>query len=168
MLNPALTAAIAAFFPLILGFVWYNPKVFGKAWMAGAGITEDSMKGGNMALVFGLTYVFSFFVAFSLLFVTVHQYGLNSLILPQNGHPVDDPTGMGKQVLEMYKDSYRSFKHGALHGTIVGITFILPIIGINALFERRGWKYILINAGFWIVCCAVMGGIVCQLAHVAF
>lgn len=26
---------------LAIGFVWYNPKVFGKAWMESVGMTED-------------------------------------------------------------------------------------------------------------------------------
>lgn len=168
MLQPLLVTAAAALFPLLLGFVWYNPKVFGNAWMKGAGLNEESMKGANMALVFGLTYVFSFLIAFSLFPITMHQFGLNSLIVPQTGHLVDDPQGLGKQVLAMYANSYRSFGHGALHGTITGVLFILPIIGVNALFERRGAKYLFINAGFWIVCCAVMGGIVCQFAQIGF
>jgi hypothetical protein len=30
----------------------------------------------------------------------------------------------------------------------------------NALFERKGYKYVLVNAGYWIVCLGIMGGIV--------
>jgi hypothetical protein len=164
MFNPFLVAALAALFPLLLGFVWYNPKVFGNAWMKSAGLTEESMKGANMALIFGLTYFFSFLAALSLFSVTIHQMGLGSLLVPQAGMPVDDPQGLGKQVMALYANNYRSFKHGALHGTIMGILLALPLCGINGLFERRGWKYILINAGFWIISLAVMGGIVCQFA----
>ena len=56
--------------------------------------------------------------------------------------------------------SYRTFKHGALHGTISGFMVALPILGINALFERRGFKYIAINVGYWMLCMGIMGGIV--------
>jgi hypothetical protein len=45
-----------------------------------------------------------------------------------------------------------------------GLTLALPIIGINALFERRGFKYIAINVGYWVVSMAIMGGIICQFA----
>jgi hypothetical protein len=164
MLQPNLmVAAAAALFPLVFGFIWYNPKVFGNAWMKGAGLTEESAKGANMLLVFGLTYVFSFLIALSLNFVTIHQYGLQSLILPENGKPVvEGAAALGAQVMEAYKSSYRSFKHGALHGTINAIFFVLPLLGVGSLFERRGWKYLLINVGYWVVCMAVMGGIVCQ------
>jgi len=37
----------------------------------------------------------------------------------------------------------------------------LPIIGTNALFERKSAKYIFINAGYWIVTLGVMGAIIC-------
>ena len=90
MLQPnLLVSALAALFPLALGFVWYNPKVFGNAWMAGAGLTQETaQKDFNMPLVFGLNFVFSFFIAFSLNFMTVHQYGLQSLIMPEHGKEV--------------------------------------------------------------------------------
>ena len=44
-----LVAAVSA---LIVGFIWYNPKVFGNAWMQAAGMTEEQAKGGNMAKIF--------------------------------------------------------------------------------------------------------------------
>ena len=52
------------------------------------------------------------------------------------------------------------FSHGAAHGLLLGLMVILPIKVNNALFERRGWKYKLINAGYWILCSSIMGGIV--------
>ncbi len=164
MLQPSLlVSALAALFPLALGFVWYNPKVFGKAWMAGAGLTEDTAKNINMPLVLGLNFVFSFFIAITLHFITIHQYGLQSLLQPQHGKEVaEGAAAMGAQVMEAYKGSYRSFGHGALHGGITAVFFAVPLLSGGALFERRGWKYILINAGYWIIALAVMGGIVCQ------
>jgi len=45
--------------------------------------------------------------------------------------------------------SHRSFGHGFLHGGFLTVFLILPIIAINAIFERRGWKYIWIHAGYW-------------------
>ena len=64
----------------------------------------------------------------------------------------------------MSEGKFRTFKHGALHGTMAGIFIALPILGTNALFERKGWKYILINTGYWTVTLAIMGGIICQFA----
>jgi hypothetical protein len=60
-----------------------------------------------------------------------------------------------------YGTAYRTFKHGMLHGFITGLFLALPIVGINALFERKSWKYILINGGYFIVCLTIMGGIIC-------
>lgn len=60
-----------------------------------------------------------------------------------------------------YGDAFRYFKHGALHGLMTGIFFALPITAINALFEQKSWKYILINAGYWMVTLTIMGGIIC-------
>lgn len=153
-------SAMAALFPLLFGFIWYNPKVLGKAWMDSAGLTEEKMKGANMFLIFGLTYLFSFFVAISLNVLTIHQLALGSLI---QGHETDPVyTKWKADSMALVGEGFRTFKHGALHGILSSIFLILPVIAINAMFERRGFKYILINWGFWAVCFVVMGGIVCQ------
>jgi hypothetical protein len=64
-------------------------------------------------------------------------------------------------IMDKYGNNFRTFKHGALHGTLAGIFIGLPIMGINAMFERKSWKYIFINAGFWALCLCLMGGIIC-------
>jgi hypothetical protein len=38
---------------LVLGAIWYAPPVFGKKWMALAGLTEEQTKSGSMPLIFG-------------------------------------------------------------------------------------------------------------------
>lgn len=161
-----LVSALAALFPMFLGFIWYNPKVFGKAWLAGAGLTQETaQKDFNMPLVFGLNYVFSFFIAIFLHYITIHQFGFQSLILPQHGVTIDaESMDMAHKVMTAYMHSYRWFGHGAFHGAIAGIFFVFPLLSGGALFERRGWKYILINGGYWTICMTVMGGIVCQFA----
>jgi hypothetical protein len=54
------------------------------------------------------------------------------------------------------------FGHGLLHGGMFALLFIGPIFWINALFERRNWKYMLIHTGYWVVSLALMGGIEAQ------
>ena len=63
-----------------------------------------------------------------------------------------------------YGDRFRTFGHGALHGTMIGLFVVLPVMGTNALFERKSLKYVAINVGYWIVTLAIMGGILCQFA----
>ena len=149
-----LTAAVSA---LVIGFVWYNPKVFGNAWMKAAGLSEEQLKGGNMAIIFGLALFFAFLLAFALQFLTIHQTGALGMV---GGDP-SKALPSYEAFMADYGDAYRTFKHGALHGTIAGVFIALPLIGTNALFERKGAKYILINSGYWIVTLAIMGGIVC-------
>ena len=157
-----LAILVAALVPLIIGFVWYNPKVFGTAWMQAADMNADKMKGGNMPLVFGLTFVFSFFAAMAINFMVIHQYHIYSVLANEAGlsEPGTELNTWFVGFMQKYGSNFRTFKHGVFHGTIGGIMLALPVIGVNALFERKGFKYIAINAGFWIVCFALMGGII--------
>lgn len=54
-------AAVAAF---VLGGLWYSPVLFGKAWQREVGLSDDALKQGNMARIFGLALVLSLVTAF--------------------------------------------------------------------------------------------------------
>jgi len=60
-----------------------------------------------------------------------------------------------------YAIRFRGFGHGALHGTITELFFVFPIIAQNAMYEQKSFKYIAIHAEYWIITCAVAGGIIC-------
>ena len=68
-------------------------------------------------------------------------------------------------MMGVYGNDFRTFKHGALHGTLTGVGIALPVVAINAMFEKRGFKYIAIHAGYWILTLLLMGGIICQFAN---
>ncbi|MDI1354957.1 MAG: DUF1761 domain-containing protein [bacterium] len=152
--------------PLILGFVWYHPKVFGNAWMKASGLSVENMKGSNMLLIFGMTTLFSLFIATFMQFVVIHQIHFSSILTNQldSSDPNSESSLLLKKLMNLYGTSYRTFKHGAFHGTAAGILLALPILGINALFERKGSKYIALNAGYWILCLGLMGGIICAFS----
>ena len=59
----ALVATLASF---ALGFVWYNPKVFGTVWMEGVGLTPDDAKKANMPVIFGANFVVTFLAALAI------------------------------------------------------------------------------------------------------
>ena len=155
--------ALAALIPLIMGFIWYGPLLFQNAWMKQLGFTEESLKGGNMALIFILCYVFSFLMAFFLQFIVIHQTGVYSSLMESGATELSgDALTYFNDFMAKYGTNYRTFKHGALHGTLSGIFFILQVLATQAMFERKTVKYVAINAGYWIVTLALMGGIICQ------
>ncbi len=151
---------IAALIPIIVGMLWYSKALFGNTWMRINRFNPDEMKSGNMFLLFGLVYVLSVFIAVGLMPYVIHQMGLMSLIADDQSSAANK--AWFDQSIATYGHKFRTFKHGALHGTIAGLAFALPVIGICALFEKRGAKYIFIHAGFWVVCMALMGGVICQ------
>ena len=56
-------AALATF---LLGGLWYSPALFQRAWMRANRYSETDVAGGNMALIFGLAFVFALVMAFNL------------------------------------------------------------------------------------------------------
>jgi len=152
-----LALVIAALSTMVIGFIWYHPKVFGTIWMRETGLTEEKLKGGNMLMIFGMSIVYAFLISFFLQMIVIHQFGAFGMV-------GGDPT-LAKPSFEAfmadYGSAFRTYKHGMFHGFIAGLFFGLPVVGINALFERKSWKYILVNSGFWIVSFTIMGGIIC-------
>ncbi|NQY29628.1 MAG: DUF1761 domain-containing protein [Flavobacteriaceae bacterium] len=134
-----LALVVAALSTLVVGFVWYHPKVFGTIWMKEIGMTEEKAKKGNMALIFSVSVILAFFVSFFI------------MMLVFSGGSPEHPHGA---------EPFMTFKHGALHGTMLGLFVILPVIVTNGLFEQRSFKYMMIITGYWVVSFAIMGGII--------
>ncbi|MDQ8011644.1 MAG: DUF1761 domain-containing protein [Flavobacterium nitrogenifigens] len=153
---------IAAIVTLVTGFIWYSPKVFGTIWMKENNLTQEELRKGNMLKIFGLTYVFSLMITMTLMSLTIHQSGAIGMV---GGPPLMDSAKPSfAAFMADYGMTYRTFKHGALHGFMSGLFFAFPLIGINGLFERKSWKYIFIHSGYWILTLTLMGGIICGFA----
>lgn len=151
---------VAALIPIIIGFIYYHKKAFGVPWMKLNGFTEEGLQeGANMGVILGVTYIFSIMFAFILSSFVIHQGGVFSMLYPGIMEAGSAEQLLFNDLMSKYGDSGRDFKHGAIHGVMVTVFAILPILGINALFERRGFKYIFIHVGYWLVCLVLMGGL---------
>jgi len=53
-------AGTAAFFAI--GAIWHG-VLFGKPWQRAAGLSDEAVRGGNMALIFALTFAFEMLIA---------------------------------------------------------------------------------------------------------
>ncbi|PBJ11900.1 DUF1761 domain-containing protein [Flavobacterium sp. ACN6] len=153
---------LAAIVTLVVGFIWYSPKVFGTIWMKESNLTQEELKKGSMIKIFVLTYIFSLMITMTLMSLTIHQSGAVGMV---GGPPlINSAKPSFAAFMADYGMAYRTFKHGALHGFISGLFFAFPLIGINGLFERKSWKYIFINTGYWVITLTLMGGIICGFA----
>lgn len=152
-----LAILVAAIVPLVLGFIWYGPMLFQNAWMRESGMTEEKMKNSNMAVIFLVSLLLSVLLAFFTQFLVIHQVGAMGMV---GGDPTDALPSY-QAFMDDYGNSYRTFKHGALHGAMAGIFFVLPVMATNGLFERKSWKLTFINVGYWTLCLTIMGAIVC-------
>jgi len=159
-----LVIAIAAIVPLLTGFIWYHPKVLGTAWMNATGLTQADMQSGNMAKIFILTYILSFMLSMMMQSMVIHQFSIYSVIMdePAFKDPNSELSLMVASFMEKYGTNFRTFKHGMLHGVLAGIFIVLPIIGINSLFERKSFKYVALHVCYWMLTLGLMGGILCQ------
>lgn len=148
---------VAAVVPMVLGFIWYNPALFGNTWMRESGMTEEKMKSGNMGVIFGVSFLLAILLSFFTQFLTIHQMGPLGLV---DGNP-DAALASYKAFMSDYGSAHRTFTHGALHGAMAGVFFVLPVMATNGLFERKSWKHIFINVGYWTLVLTIMGAIVC-------
>ncbi len=135
-----LAIAVAALVPNILGAIYYGP-LFGKQWLSSLNFVEDDMKGRNEALIYGsalgLSFVVSFFLKFTI--ALVHK----------------DVNSSG----ELIYASFGTFPHGALHGAMIAVTMVIPVIISLGLFQKTKGANIFLNSIFWILCYTIMGGI---------
>ena len=152
---------VAALIPMVVGFIYYHPKVFGKSWMKANQFTEAYLQKGNMVVILSVSYFFSLLIAMTAAGLTVHQTVLASLMMPEMAVDGSEMQTQFNELMGQLGDRYRTFSHGIVHGIFFTLFFVLPLIGVNALFERRGWKYIFIHTGYWMITLALMMGLLC-------
>jgi len=124
-----LIGGIAAF---LLGFGWYT-ALFGKAWQAETGITDEQAQSGV-----GLTHGLAF------LMMCIMSFQINYII---NFHELAEQT----------------FVHGAFHGLLAAVFLPVPAIAINYLYQKKSLKLFLIDAGYVLAFCALSGGVMSAL-----
>jgi hypothetical protein len=59
-----LAVALAALSAFLLGGLWYSPALFATRWMALTGQSEDKLKSGSMALIFGGAFLLNLLAAY--------------------------------------------------------------------------------------------------------
>jgi hypothetical protein len=63
---------LVALVPIVLGYAWYHPNIFGKIWQSEAKIVKEHISNFGIKQ-FILLYILSFLFAFSLQFSVIHQ-----------------------------------------------------------------------------------------------
>jgi hypothetical protein len=125
-----LALAVAAIASFALGALWYSPVLFGKMWQKALGYTDEYLNQGNMALIFGSSFVLIFLMDFGL-----------AVIL--QGHA-------GRDV---------SMTSGLLYGFLLGVFFVAASTGINYLYQRKSILLWAIDAGYQVLYLTMTGAI---------
>jgi len=136
-----LAILVAAIIPNLLGALYYG-ALFGNQWLDSLGMTKEDMEGRNEALIYGSAFVLSLIVAFFLkMTIALTHKDVN-------------------EAGELIFGSFGTFPHGALHGMGTALGLVVPVIVCLGLFQKTKAKNIILNSVFWIICFAIMGGIV--------
>ena len=60
-----IAVVVAALASFLLGGLWYSPVLFGKAWQRETGLSDETLKQGNMARIFGLSFILALLAAWN-------------------------------------------------------------------------------------------------------
>ena len=121
---------LSSLVPLVLGAVWYNPKVFGAIMNSENDLKKVERVKSHHWSAYPLAWLFSLLASFFLL-----------------------------QMINHGGVAYQNFIHGSMHGTLLGLMVALPVLATHLLFEGFKFKYIVINVAYWMISFMLMGGI---------
>ncbi len=122
---------------MVLGFVWFHPKVLGQGWMKGAGLTEEDMKSTDPISMIG-----------ALLMAGVIAYAMS-------------------RYASHTEEGMSQFVHGMYHGFMTAIMYVAPVLVSKGLFEKKSISWILSGAAYWVLAITLVGGIVYALTPIA-
>ncbi len=121
---PILAAALSS---VIIGFIWYHPKVLGTSWMRMSGIPADAAEKGKkrMPVMASFAFLASIVAAYVMSYFSL-AWGVFDWI-------------------------------GAIElGFWCWAGFVMPTMLGSVLWESKPFKLYAINAGFWLVTFIVM------------
>jgi hypothetical protein len=121
---PILAAGIAS---VILGVIWYNPRVFGGPWARMTGITPEQAEPGRRRMPL---YAFLGFLASMLVAYVMNYFGIAWGVYDAG------------TALQLALWSWAGFT--------------APILLNSFLWEQKPFRLYLINASYWLVSFAVM------------
>jgi hypothetical protein len=123
---------IAGVINMALGFAWYSPVLFGKAWMKLSGMTKREMDKGmkEMPTLMGLMFVLTLVMAFILKYFSVYM----GAYYTQTGPTLGLTTAFW-----------------------MWLGFIMPVQLTNVLYAKQPWALFLIHTGYQLVAMLAMG-----------
>ena len=135
-----LAVLIAVIANMVLGSLWYSKLLFGKAWMAGIGKTEEEIKKGNTGMAYGAATIGAIIVAFV----------LSHLILNVAWVDMNNPIAI-------------KVMSGMKVATYCWLGFVVPINLAETFFEGKSKIVSIINAFFHLVEFNVMAFIIVSM-----
>ena len=121
-----LAIVLAAAAGFVVGGIWYGP-IMGKRWMGAVGLTEEQVKDGSMALIYGGAFAFSLLASWTL----AHTFASYDYEL--------------------------SFFAKVMTALGVALGFIIPALGTNYLFSQKSKALFFMDAGYWLLFYIAMG-----------
>jgi hypothetical protein len=128
-----LAVLVAAISTMVVGFVWYSPLLFAKAWMKEMGYDpSDKAKTEEMKKSAGPAYGGSFLASLVSAFILA---------------------------LFLHWLRVESLHFGLMVGFHVWLGFVATVQFTSALFTKQSMKLFAINTGYQLVCYVAMGAI---------
>jgi multisubunit Na+/H+ antiporter MnhB subunit len=124
-----LAVIVVTIISFAFGSIWYGP-LFGKKWQKELGFTDEYIREGNMAKIFGSSFVLIFLMNFGLAFI------FTFVERPEFG------------MIE-----------GAMYGGFIGLFFIGTSTGVNMLYQRQSFSLWAIDSFYQIIYLTISGSI---------
>jgi hypothetical protein len=125
----AVVLGAVAFFAV--GMVWYT-VLFGKAWQKASGMTEGKQQGSNMAMIFGLSFLFELLIATML----GHQFAMTD---PSDKAKMMIAIGTGAFIMvPAIGINYLYLRKTAAHFFIDAGHFIVGMAAMGTVFVALG------------------------------
>ena len=118
---------------MLIGMLWYSPLLFCNIWLKAVRLKKEDMAASRA----------SHFPAYT---VSVLAHAILSLVL-------------GVMVLNL---NIHGFQYGMILGLLFWLGFNCTSVIKYVFFEKRPWILFLMNAGYDIICFALIGGIFAQ------
>lgn len=148
---------VIALLPIVFGGLWYRSNKVREFFDQ----PDINMNVGTVTLL--LLYGMSVLILFGFMNVIIHQIGFYELFFTDIVQGNEESKRVASDFLSKYGQKHRHFGHGVFHGIINAFSFVGPVIGYFAIIYRKRFKYFVYHFLFWLITCAITGGLIAAL-----
>ncbi len=151
--------ALISIIPILIGWLWYNPRGTVQSFFK---LSQENLTLRLGGLRFVWLYLMSLALCFGFINLVIHQVGYYELFFTDIMMGSEEAVALTQEFLAEYGDKHRHFMHGVFHGGLLSVFLALPFISLYGFLHGIKTKTLVYHYVYWLLTCTICCGLISE------